>query len=111
MSACQDRKVTDEQLHMPFFNEISETLPVCPRSGYTTHPNWVSSWSRQSRPRYVFGNVFTSSSYFIKGRYQMISYHYQDVGWSVLDVALSPDGGHLVYSSWSDSLHQVGLRS
>ena len=31
----------------------------------------------------------------------------QDVGWSVLDVALSPDGGHLVYSSWSDSLHQV----
>ena len=37
----------------------------------------------------------------------MISYHYQDVGWSVLDVALSPDGGHLVYSSWSDSLHQV----
>ena len=32
----------------------------------------------------------------------------QDVGWSVLDVALSPDGGHLVYSSWSDSLHQVG---
>ena len=51
MSACQDRKVT-------FFNEISETLMVCPRSGYTTHPNWVSSWSRQSRPRYVFGNVF-----------------------------------------------------
>ena len=38
----------------------------------------------------------------------MISYRYQDVGWSVLDVALSPDGGHLVYSSWSDSLHQVG---
>ena len=31
----------------------------------------------------------------------------KDVGWSVLDVALSPDGGHLVYSSWSDSLHQV----
>ena len=58
MSACQDRKVTDEQLNMPFFNEISETLPVCPRSGYTTHPNWVSSWSRQSRPRHVFGNVF-----------------------------------------------------
>ena len=53
MSACQDRKVADA-----IFNEISETLPVCPRSGYTTHPNWVSSWSRQSRPRYVFGNVF-----------------------------------------------------
>jgi len=33
----------------------------------------------------------------------------QDVGWSVLDVALSPDGGHLVYSSWSDSLHQVNI--
>ena len=38
----------------------------------------------------------------------LISYH-QDVGWSVLDVALSPDGGHLVYSSWSDSLHQVPM--
>ena len=47
-----------ERWQMTFFNEISETLPVCPRSGYTTHPNWVSSWSRQSRPRYVFGNVF-----------------------------------------------------
>jgi len=33
----------------------------------------------------------------------------QDVGWSVLDVALSPDGAHLVYSSWSDSLHQVNI--
>ena len=47
-----------ERWQMPFLNEISETLPVCPRSGYTTHPNWVSSWSRQSRPRFVFGNVF-----------------------------------------------------
>ena len=28
----------------------------------------------------------------------------------MLDVALSPDGGHLVYSSWSDSLHQVPLK-
>ena len=46
------------QIKMASFNEISETLMVCPRSGYTTHPNWVSSWSRQSRPRYVFGNVF-----------------------------------------------------
>eukprot|EP00092_Neocalanus_flemingeri_P036301 GFUD01039523.1.p1 GENE.GFUD01039523.1~~GFUD01039523.1.p1 ORF type:complete len:551 (+),score=151.78 GFUD01039523.1:103-1755(+) len=33
----------------------------------------------------------------------------QDVGWSILDVAVSPDGEHLVYSSWSDSLHQVSL--
>jgi len=33
----------------------------------------------------------------------------QDVGWSVLDVTLSPDGDYLVYSSWSDSLHQVSL--
>jgi len=33
----------------------------------------------------------------------------QDVGWSILDVAVSPDGEHLVYASWSDSLHQVSL--
>lgn len=33
----------------------------------------------------------------------------RDVGWSILDVAVSHDGEHLVYSSWSDSLHQVGL--
>ena len=34
----------------------------------------------------------------------------RDVGWSILDVAVSPDGEHLVYSSWSDSLHQVSLQ-
>jgi WD repeat-containing protein 23 len=28
-----------------------------------------------------------------------------DVGWSILDLALSPDGNFLVYSSWSDFLH------
>ena len=33
----------------------------------------------------------------------------RDVGWSILDVAVSPDGEHLVYSSWSDNLHQVSL--
>eukprot|EP00090_Calanus_glacialis_P045668 TRINITY_DN863_c0_g1_i4.p1 TRINITY_DN863_c0_g1~~TRINITY_DN863_c0_g1_i4.p1 ORF type:complete len:527 (-),score=158.04 TRINITY_DN863_c0_g1_i4:73-1653(-) len=33
----------------------------------------------------------------------------RDVGWSILDVAVSPDGEHLVYSSWSDSLHQVSI--
>jgi WD repeat-containing protein 23 len=27
----------------------------------------------------------------------------RDVGWSVLDVAFSPDGHYLIYSSWSDS--------
>lgn len=31
----------------------------------------------------------------------------QNVGWSVLDVALSPDNRHLIYSSWCDSIHQV----
>ena len=41
--------------------------------------------------------------------YLITSYDHQDVGWSVLDVALSPDGGHLVYSSWSDSLHLVPM--
>jgi len=33
----------------------------------------------------------------------------RDVGWSVLDVSVSPDGCHVVYTSWSDSLHQVSL--
>merc|ERR1712096_188662 len=33
----------------------------------------------------------------------------RDVGWSILDVAVSPDGEHLVYSSWSDNLHQISL--
>ena len=34
----------------------------------------------------------------------------RDVGWSVLDVAVSPDGRDLVYSSWSDCLHAVTIR-
>ncbi|XP_073527145.1 DDB1- and CUL4-associated factor 11 isoform X1 [Phyllobates terribilis] len=29
----------------------------------------------------------------------------RDVGWSVLDVAFAPDGGHFLYSSWSDYIH------
>lgn len=29
----------------------------------------------------------------------------RDVGWSVLDVAFTPDGAHLLYSSWSDYIH------
>uniref|UniRef100_H3AN30 DDB1 and CUL4 associated factor 11 n=1 Tax=Latimeria chalumnae TaxID=7897 RepID=H3AN30_LATCH len=29
----------------------------------------------------------------------------RDVGWSVLDVAFTPDGTHLLYSSWSDYIH------
>ncbi|XP_063235692.1 DDB1- and CUL4-associated factor 11 isoform X2 [Bacillus rossius redtenbacheri] len=29
----------------------------------------------------------------------------RDVGWSILDTALSPDGNYIVYSSWSESLH------
>merc|ERR1719346_260598 len=33
----------------------------------------------------------------------------RNVGWSVLDVALSPDNCHLIYSSWCDSIHQVSL--
>jgi len=34
----------------------------------------------------------------------------RDVGWSVLDVAVSPEGRDLVYSSWSDCLHAVRIR-
>ncbi|XP_061444574.1 DDB1- and CUL4-associated factor 11 isoform X2 [Rhineura floridana] len=29
----------------------------------------------------------------------------RDVGWSVLDVAFTPDGAHFLYSSWSDYIH------
>ncbi|XP_025048596.1 LOW QUALITY PROTEIN: DDB1- and CUL4-associated factor 11 [Alligator sinensis] len=29
----------------------------------------------------------------------------RDVGWSILDVAFTPDGGHFLYSSWSDYIH------
>ncbi|XP_064331499.1 LOW QUALITY PROTEIN: DDB1- and CUL4-associated factor 11 [Phalacrocorax carbo] len=29
----------------------------------------------------------------------------RDVGWSVLDVAFTPDGAHCLYSSWSDYIH------
>ena len=28
--------------------------------------------------------------------------HARNVGWSVLDVALSPDSRHLIYTSWCD---------
>ena len=33
------------------------------------------------------------------------------MGWSVLDVAVSPAGDCLVYSSWSENLHSVKLTS
>jgi len=33
----------------------------------------------------------------------------RNVGWSVLDTALSPDSQHLVYSSWCDYIHQVNV--
>nr|CAD7411312.1 unnamed protein product [Timema poppensis] len=29
----------------------------------------------------------------------------RDVGWSILDTAISPDGNYVVYSSWSECLH------
>lgn len=29
----------------------------------------------------------------------------RDVGWSILDMAVSPNGAHFVYSSWSEYLH------
>ena len=43
------------------------------------------------------------------GRGLTLLFKARDVGWSILDVAVSPDGEHLVYSSWSDSLHQVSI--
>lgn len=35
--------------------------------------------------------------------------HARNVGWSVLDVALSPDSRHLIYTSWCDYIHQVNV--
>ncbi|KAL8570478.1 hypothetical protein ACOMHN_034513 [Nucella lapillus] len=33
----------------------------------------------------------------------------RDVGWSVLDVAFSPDGNYVIYSSWSDCIHLCNI--
>ncbi|XP_025072926.1 DDB1- and CUL4-associated factor 11, partial [Pogonomyrmex barbatus] len=33
----------------------------------------------------------------------------RDVGWSVLDVAFSPDGNYFAYSSWADCLYQCHI--
>lgn len=33
----------------------------------------------------------------------------RDVGWSVLDVAFSPDSNYLIYSSWSDCIHLCNI--
>ncbi|XP_076470711.1 DDB1- and CUL4-associated factor 11-like [Babylonia areolata] len=33
----------------------------------------------------------------------------REVGWSVLDVAFSPDGNYLIYSSWSDCIHLCNI--
>ncbi|XP_074644876.1 DDB1- and CUL4-associated factor 11-like [Tubulanus polymorphus] len=33
----------------------------------------------------------------------------RDVGWSILDVAFSPDGNYLIYSSWSECIHLCNI--
>ncbi|XP_076337040.1 DDB1- and CUL4-associated factor 11-like isoform X3 [Tachypleus tridentatus] len=33
----------------------------------------------------------------------------RDVGWSVLDIAVSPNGQHFIYSSWSEYIHICDL--
>ncbi|XP_062916188.1 DDB1- and CUL4-associated factor 11 isoform X2 [Mobula hypostoma] len=35
----------------------------------------------------------------------------RDVGWSILDVVFTPDGGNLLYSSWSDYIHLCSIDS
>ncbi|KAK2155981.1 hypothetical protein LSH36_224g01015 [Paralvinella palmiformis] len=41
-----------------------------------------------------------------RGRFKLLrTVRARDVGWSVLDTAFSPDGNHLVYSSWSECIH------
>lgn len=37
------------------------------------------------------------------------SFYARDVGWSIIDVAFSPDREHFVYSTWSSSLHQCSV--
>jgi len=45
-----------------------------------------------------------------RGNFKLLqSLQARDVGWAVLDVALSPSGSHLVYSSWNDYLYQVHI--
>lgn len=34
-----------------------------------------------------------------------------DVGWSILDVAFSPDDRHIAYSSWSESRKYITFRA
>ena len=85
----------------PFFPEISETDGFAPDPNIRHVPNGLQAgpdnWSSGKQSHHISS--------------QLINYYdHQDVGWSVLDVALSPDGGHLVYSSWSDSLHQVPVK-
>lgn len=33
------------------------------------------------------------------------------MGWSILDVAISPDGKHLVYSTWHEGMYQCDVHS
>lgn len=41
-----------------------------------------------------------------RGRFKLFkTVRARDVGWSVLDTAFSPDGNHLIYSSWSECIH------
>ncbi|KAJ8953999.1 hypothetical protein NQ318_004290 [Aromia moschata] len=40
------------------------------------------------------------------GSYRLFSsLRARDVGWSIIDIAFSPDKEHYVYSTWSSSLH------
>ncbi|KAL1518063.1 hypothetical protein ABEB36_001744 [Hypothenemus hampei] len=42
--------------------------------------------------------------------YKMIkSVRARDMGWSIIDVAFSPDGENFVYSTWSSSLHMCSV--
>ncbi|XP_071824692.1 DDB1- and CUL4-associated factor 11-like isoform X2 [Apostichopus japonicus] len=60
------------------------------------------------------GNVFLSACQdqylrlfdVSKGQFKLFrAIKAQDVGWSVLDTAFSPDGCYLIYSSWSENIH------
>ncbi|KYM93583.1 DDB1- and CUL4-associated factor 11 [Cyphomyrmex costatus] len=58
--------------------------------------------STQDKWMYIYKMV--NGNYVIYNR--MLAH---DVGWSVLDIAFSPDGQHFAYSSWADCLYQCHI--
>lgn len=64
--------------------------------------NFVSAWQDFNIRYYNTEN----------GKFELIkTVPARDIGWSIIDIAFSPDGEYLVYSSWSEVLHIFRLHS